>query len=65
MFCEWLERHTIFVEDWPYAGMDFRGDPNMQLPPSEQWDDGSKALDHAIFIFLSFIMSFYFFMHTS
>ncbi|MCY6524884.1 hypothetical protein, partial [Actinobacillus pleuropneumoniae] len=48
LFCKWLEHQTIFVEDWPYARMDFCGDPNMQLPPGEQWDDGGKALDHAI-----------------
>ena len=35
LFLEWLECQTIFVEDWPYAGMDFRGDPDMQLPTGE------------------------------
>ena len=44
-FREWLERQTIFVEDWPYAGIDFRGDPDMLLPAGEQWDDGCKTLD--------------------
>ena len=44
-FQAWLERQTIFVEDWPYAGMDFRGDPDMLLLAGEQWDDGDKALD--------------------
>ena len=34
------------MEDWPYAGMDFRGDPDTQLPTGEQWDDGGKTLDH-------------------
>ena len=30
-FREWLDRQVIFVEDWPYADMDFCGDPNMPL----------------------------------
>ena len=29
----------IFVQDWPYAGLDFRNDPDLVLPPGEQWDD--------------------------
>ena len=48
---EWLECQMIFIQDWPYAGMDFRGDPDMQLPAGEQWDDGGKTLDHIIFAF--------------
>ena len=44
-FREWLERHNIFVEDWPYASLDFRGDPDMSLPAGEQLDDGCKTLD--------------------
>ena len=42
---EWLERQMIFVEDWPDVGMDFLGDPDIQLPAGEQWDDGGKTLD--------------------
>lgn len=61
MFHELLEGQTIFVEDCPYAGMDFHGDPNMQLPPGEQWDDDGKALDHTIFCILFFMMFFGFF----
>ena len=51
-FREWLDRQVIFIEDWPYAGIDFRGDPDMPLPVGEQWDDGGKTLDlFLIFIF--------------
>ena len=46
-----MEHQVIFVKDWPYAGKDFRRDPDMQLPYGEQWDDGSKTLDHTIFAF--------------
>ena len=43
-FREWLDQQVIFVEDWPYAGMDFRNDPDMPLPAGEQWDDGGMTL---------------------
>jgi len=41
--------------------MDFLGDPDIQLPTGEQWDDGGKTLDHTIFCILSFMMFFRFF----
>ena len=44
-FQEWLDRQVIFVEDWPYAGIDFCGDPDMPLPAGEHWDDGGMTLD--------------------
>lgn len=50
-FREWLERQTVFVEDWPYTGMDFRGDPDMPLPAGEQWDDGGEVLDLIFYVF--------------
>jgi len=56
-----LEHQTIFIEDWPYAGMDFRRDLDMQLPTREQWDDGGKTLDHIIFYILFFMIFFRFF----
>ena len=58
-FREWLDRQVIFVEDWPYAGMDFRGDPDMPLPAGEHWDDGGKTLDiFLIFIFCNVFFNF-------
>ena len=45
--------------------MDFRGDPDMQLPDGEQWDDGGKTLDHTFFAFYFYMMFFYFFMYMS
>jgi len=41
----------MFIKDCPYARMDFHGDPDMQLPVGEQWDDGGETLDHIIFVF--------------
>ena len=34
-FFGWLRRQLIVVEDWPYAGTDFTGDPNLPLPEGE------------------------------
>lgn len=51
LFREWLECLVIFIEDWPYASMDFHRDPDMQLPTGEQLDDGGKTLNHIIFAF--------------
>ena len=53
-FREWLDRKVIFIEDWPYAGIDFRGDPDMPLPAGEHWDDGGMTLD----LFLIFLNVF-------
>lgn len=37
-FFSWLRRQLIVVEDWPYSGTDFRGDPDMPLPEGEDYD---------------------------
>lgn len=31
----WLHMHLIIVEDYPYSGMDFSGDPELVLPGGE------------------------------
>ena len=36
-FFQWWEEQAIAVEDYPYVGMDFRGDPNLVLPPGVAW----------------------------
>ena len=54
-FREWLESKVIFVEDWPYAGIDFRGDPDMPLPAREQRDDRGMTLDFFIFVYMMFL----------
>ena len=38
-FLGWLDRQRLCIEDFPYAGMDFRGDPELALPPGGNWDD--------------------------
>ena len=51
-FFIWLHRQLIVVEDWPYAGTNFMGDPDIPLPEGEEWEEE-----------LGMIFSFYFFMY--
>ena len=30
-FFPWWRRHTVAIDDYPYAGIDFWGDPDMPL----------------------------------
>ena len=36
-FLQWWAEQVIAVEDYPYAGMDFWGDPDLVLPPGAAW----------------------------
>jgi len=56
-YFHWLEDQVFAVQDFPYAGMDFRGSPDMVLPQGEQWDDRgtlffTSFLNYVIFCFL-------------
>ena len=55
-FFGWLRRQLIVVEDWPYAGTDFTGDPNLSLLEGEYWDE---ELGKNIFHFMSFMIFWY------
>jgi len=37
-FFQWLEGQIILIDDYAYAGTDFRNDPDMVLPPGSRWD---------------------------
>ena len=36
-FFGWFDHQEMFYSEYPYAGMDFRGDPDLVLPAGEQW----------------------------
>ena len=38
----WLQNQIFTIEDFPYAGIDFRRDLGMSLPPRAQWDESGK-----------------------
>ena len=41
-FYTWWERQVLALEQFPYAGMDFRGDPDLVLPPGGVWGEIGK-----------------------
>ena len=51
-FYTWWERQVPALEQFPYAGLDFRGDPDLVLPPGGAWGEMGKFL---IFIIIKFL----------
>ena len=49
-FFRWLEDQILMIEDYAYAGTDFRGDPDLPLPPGAQWGDIGKKKDPKMLI---------------
>ena len=41
-FFPWWWRQLIAIDDYPYEGIDFRGDPDMPLPPGTAYGDIGK-----------------------
>ena len=38
-FFPWWWRQIVAIDEYPYAGIDFRGDPDMPLPPGSAYGD--------------------------
>ena len=38
-FQAWWSQQVPAFEQFPYAGLDFRGDTELMLPPGEAWGD--------------------------
>ena len=59
-FC-WVCDQILMIEDYAYAGSDFRGDIDLPLPPGAQWRDiGKKRNPKMLIMFLYFyILCFY------
>ena len=57
-FYFWWERQLPALEQFPYAGMDFRGDSDLVLPPRGAWGElGNFFLIFNIFkFFINFKM---------
>ena len=53
-YFDWLRHQVFSVQDFPYSGLDFRGDPDMVLPQGEQWDDRGIFTFHTLLIHLYF-----------
>ena len=51
-FFPWWQRQIITIDEYPYAGIDFPGDPDISLPPGVAYGDiGNESQTH----FLSFL----------
>ena len=59
-FFTWWDQFIIAVDDYPYSGLDFRGDPDLELPPDAAWGEiGKNFFDFMIFLdFSNIIMQF-------
>ena len=38
-FFLWWRRQIVAIDDYPYVGIDFWGDPDMPLPPGSAYGD--------------------------
>jgi hypothetical protein len=50
IFFDWLQNQMLMVDDYAYAGLDFRGDPDLALPEDTQWGDLGKKFSHFLFL---------------
>ena len=57
-FFRWISDQILMVEDYAYAGTNFRGDLDLPLPPGEQRGDMGKKqnpkIDICVFCLLMF-----------
>ena len=53
-FYTWWERQVPALEQFPYAGMDFRGDPDLVLPPGGAWGELGNFYFQNFKIFMNF-----------
>jgi hypothetical protein len=62
IFFDWLQNQMLMVDDYAYAGLDFRGDPDLALPEDAQWGDLGKKYTNFLFLnvfeFLSYLNVF-------
>jgi hypothetical protein len=54
-FFFWWRRQIIALDDYPYVGIDFRGDPHMPLPPRATYGTIGKQY----FLYISFFVFLY------
>lgn len=48
-YWKWLKEATLAVDDYPYDGLDFQGDPDTILPLGDDFDERGKKIDFYIF----------------
>ena len=54
-FFRWLNDQILMIKDYAYVGTDYKGDPDLPLPPSAQWGDIGKKqnpkMEICVFVF--------------
>ena len=61
-FFIWLHDQILMVEDYASAGIYFRGDPDLPLPPGRQWgniDKKQETLKWMNFFYVFDVLYFY------
>ena len=53
-FFPWWRRQIIAIDDYPYVGIDFRGDPDMPLPPGVAYGDIGNESQTLFLCFLNY-----------
>ena len=61
-FSSWLDRQHIVIEEHPYTGMHFHGDPELILPVGAQWGARGKLVFGQMFLIFKFLHVFVFLM---
>ena len=66
-FFSWFRWHIITMNDYAYAGVDFRGDPDLVLPEGAQWGAIGKNFLTMFLIFskvYTIFLCFWWFLRT-
>ena len=53
-FFPWWWQQIISIDDYPYVGIDFRGDPDIPLPPGATYGDIGNKSQPSFLIFLNY-----------
>ena len=59
-FFSWWRRQIVTIDDYPYAGIDFWGDPDMPLPPGSTYGDIGNESRPSLFEFFELFNFFLF-----
>ena len=60
-FFPWWWRHIIAIDDYPYVGIDFWGDPDMPLPLGAAYGDIGNESQTLFLSFFELLIFFVFF----
>ena len=55
-FFSWLRWQYLWIKDFPYADVDFRGSMDLIFPEGEDWDKSGKRLSRTL---SSFVFKFF------